>query len=135
MLQLNINPNEETFPYLLYNKNRLHWFRKRGLYVTYCCLFYKMAYKSNGFVFLCLDPEWQEELYEPRNLATSYYHEIVSFNGKYSPLNRVFNPDERKLLLSLTKIRNKIAHMQVISKHEFKVLSQCHDLVSKYVHL
>jgi hypothetical protein len=76
---------------------------------------------------------WQQELYEPRSIATSYYHEVVSFYGKYPPLNLIFNPTERKLLQSITTIRNKIAHMTIISDSEFQLLNTCNDLVSSYL--
>jgi hypothetical protein len=73
---------------------------------------------------------WRQELYESRGLTAAYYHEVVSFYGKYHPLTLLFTPNERKLLYSLTDIRNKIAHMHVLSQTEFQILSKCYDLVN-----
>jgi hypothetical protein len=76
---------------------------------------------------------WRQKLLEPREKEASYYHEVVSFYGKYPPLNLIFTPSERKLLYSLTNVRNKIAHMKLISESEFQFLNQCYDLINNHL--
>ncbi|WHX25648.1 hypothetical protein QNH47_16165 [Virgibacillus halodenitrificans] len=73
--------------------------------------------------------QWVEKLYEKRNEQTSYYHELVSFFGKYPGVLPHINPQQLKLLHQLTPTRNKIAHSHLISQTEYELLEKCHRFV------
>lgn len=74
---------------------------------------------------------WKIRLKEKRNIQNLYYHEVISFYGKYPPLNQTFTPIEKELLYSLTPIRNKIAHMKLINNDEYTNLEKCHTLLKR----
>ncbi|WP_209121302.1 hypothetical protein [Alkalihalobacillus sp. BA299] len=74
---------------------------------------------------------WVTILHENKNEEVSHYHELIAFFGKYPQVLPHFSPHQRKKLMNLTPIRNKIAHSQLINETENKMLEECYRLVMK----
>ncbi|WP_018923061.1 hypothetical protein [Salsuginibacillus kocurii] len=74
-------------------------------------------------------PSWELKLQTPRRLHTTFFHEKVSYFGKYAPISSIFTEKELKKLYRLTYTRNKIAHMELINGMEEELLHECHQFV------
>lgn len=74
---------------------------------------------------------WRRKLNEE---GRDYYHDTVSYFGKYNPLLSIFTQEERQLLYSLYPVRNKICHMHLFTLSEYDLLIQCHELVTNKKH-
>ncbi len=72
---------------------------------------------------------WEYILKERKDFENTLYHDIVSYYGKYVPLTQTFTDTERKFLYSISNIRNKVAHMKVITNNEYTDLKQAHEIV------
>ncbi len=74
---------------------------------------------------------WEHLVKEKHRFATCYYHELIPYFAKYSPLQKIFTEKERKQLYQLTPIRNKICHMKKLNPNDYNFLKECHLLVKR----
>ncbi|SHF97949.1 hypothetical protein [Ornithinibacillus halophilus] len=72
---------------------------------------------------------WQHILRVNRDFKTAFFHELISYYGKYPPLTSIFTTSERNQLYQIVNTRNKIAHMKIISNEEYEMLVKCKKLV------
>lgn len=77
---------------------------------------------------------WEQQTGEKHTFSTCYYHELIPYFAKHSPLQKFFTATERKQLYQLTPIRNKICHMRTLEEKEFKQLESCYQLVKRRLH-
>jgi len=72
---------------------------------------------------------WKVKFKEKRSEDDAFYHELISYFGKYPQALPHFKTPELKKLQQLTPIRNKIAHSHLLTKEEFEFLQECYSLV------
>ncbi|PED65885.1 hypothetical protein [Priestia megaterium] len=72
---------------------------------------------------------WKSKIYEKRELEATYFQEVISYFGKYSPLIDIFTSRELHELYEITAIRNKICHMQLLLNKEFEHLYDVYQMV------
>jgi len=65
---------------------------------------------------------WKSKIYEKRKLEVAYFHETISYFGKYPPLLNIFTSHELHELYKTTTIRNRICHMKFLLEDEFEHL-------------
>lgn len=97
---------------------------------AYCMLFEIETTSRNVIeikMFEAYDHMWKRMFYE--NNRKYFYHDTVACFDKYQPLIEVFDDGQRRMLYELNEIRNRVYHMNLITKEEYQFLESYHSFV------
>ena len=100
---------------------------------------YKLLYRMETYLKQGIDKvlskthgvNWQFILRVNRDIDNLYLSDIIGYYGKYQELTTIFSDSQRTELYHLVSIRNKVAHMKLISTNEYEALEKCFYLVEE----
>ncbi|SES12902.1 hypothetical protein SAMN05518684_108177 [Salipaludibacillus aurantiacus] len=105
--------------------------------ISYMTSAYRMLYEIettlksfiHRYLFRIYGSNWEMHLHAGKTLDSMLFIDIINYYFNDSRFKKVFDCDEYELLNSLRPVRNCIAHMQIISDAEYKLLIECRSKV------